>query len=78
MKEREKFIEHLKNAGVPTAIHYPKPLHLQAAYENLGYKAGDFPVSERVSKEIVSLPVSAFITKEEQDYIIENIKKFFN
>ena len=77
VKEREKFIEHLKNAGVPTAIHYPKPLHLQAAYENLGYKLGDFPVSERVSKEIVSLPISAFITKEEQDYIIENIKKFF-
>ena len=77
VKEREKFIEHLKNAGIPTAIHYPKPLHLQAAYENLGYKAGDFPVAERVSREIVSLPISAFITKEEQVYIIENIKKFF-
>ena len=77
VKEREKFIEHLKNAGIPTAIHYPKPLHLQAAYENLGYKAGDFPVAEKVSKEIVSLPISPFITSEEQTYIVENIKKFF-
>ena len=77
VKEREKFIEHLKNAGIPTAIHYPKPLHLQAAYENLGYKAGDFPVAEKVSKEIVSLPISPFITTEEQNYIVENIKKFF-
>lgn len=77
VKEREKFIEHLKNAGIPTAIHYPKPLHLQAAYENLGYKAGDFPVAEKVSREIVSLPISPFITSEEQTYIVENIKKFF-
>ena len=77
VKEREKFIEQLKNAGIPTAIHYPKPLHLQAAYENLGYKLGDFPVAEKVSKEIVSLPISPFITSEEQTYIVENIKKFF-
>ena len=77
VKEREKFIEHLKNAGIPTAIHYPKPLHLQAAYENLGYKPGDFPVAEKVSREIVSLPISPFITTEEQTYIVENIKKFF-
>ena len=77
VREREKFIEHLKNAGIPTAIHYPKPLHLQAAYENLGYKPGDFPVAEKVSREIVSLPISPFITSEEQTYIVENIKKFF-
>ena len=77
VKEREKFIEHLKNAGIPTAIHYPKPLHLQAAYENLGYKPGDFPVAEKVSREIVSLPISPFITSEEQTYVVENIKKFF-
>ena len=77
VKEREKFIEYLKNAEIPTAIHYPKPLHLQAAYENLGYKLGDFPVAEKVSTEIVSLPISAFITKEEQTYIVENIQKYF-
>ena len=48
--DREGLITHLKDAGIGTGIHYPIPLHLQKAYESLGYKAGDFPVTERVAR----------------------------
>lgn len=71
VQRREEMIEHLASHQIPTAIHYPKPLHLQEAFVYLGYKRGDFPIAERVSNEILSLPMNAFITKEEQDHIIE-------
>jgi UDP-2-acetamido-2-deoxy-ribo-hexuluronate aminotransferase len=49
------------------------PLHLQECFGYLGYKEGDFPISEMISKEIMSLPMSAFLTKDEQDKIIDTI-----
>ncbi len=55
--DREGMMEHLKTAGIGTGIHYPVPLHQQKAYQSLGYKTGDFPVTERVAREIVSLPM---------------------
>ena len=63
----------LKEAGVPTAVHYPMPLHLQEAFEYLNYKKGDFPISERVSGEIMSLPMNPYVTDNEIAYISENI-----
>ena len=60
-------------AGIPTAIHYPKPLHLQEAFSYLGAKEGDFPVAERVSQEIISLPMSAFLKEKDQNHIIETL-----
>ncbi len=74
-QNRTELINKLKNNDIPTAIHYPMPLHLQEAYWDLGYKKGDFPISEKVSEEIFSLPMSAFISEEEQNYIIENLLK---
>lgn len=71
--DREAFKEKLKAAGVPTAVHYPRPIHLQEAYAHLGLGEGAYPVAERVSEEIISLPMSAFLTEEEQDYIVESI-----
>lgn len=53
--------------GVPTAIYYPLPLHLQEVFKNLGYKNGDFPITEKVSLDIMA----AFLKDDEQDYIIE-------
>jgi dTDP-4-amino-4,6-dideoxygalactose transaminase len=53
------------------------PLHQQEAFSYLGYKEGDFPVSEIVSKEILSLPISPFISQDEQDYVIEKVREFF-
>lgn len=78
VKDRETVVAKLKEAGIPTAIHYPKPLHLQEAYADLGYKKGDFPISEIVSEEILSLPMSPFLSDEDQDYIIETMKSFYN
>ena len=55
--ERDALREHLQHAGVGTQIHYPTPLHLQPAYAHLGYRKGDFPVSERACNEVLSLPM---------------------
>ena len=63
----------LKDAGIPTAIYYPKPLHLQTAYTELGYKEGDFPISEDYSKRIFSLPMHPYLKEEEQQKIAEII-----
>ena len=56
----------LKDEGIGTGIHYPIPLHMQKAYDSLGYAPGDFPVCERVSSEIVSLPMFPQLTTEQQ------------
>ena len=56
----------LKDSGIPTAIYYPRPLHLQTAFASLGYKEGDFPVSEDCSKRIFSLPMHPYLTIEDQ------------
>jgi len=58
---RQRFIDKLKAAGVPTMIYYKKPLHLQKALSNLGYKVGDFPVSEEASERIFSLPMHPYL-----------------
>ena len=73
-KKREELRDRLDSAGIPTAIHYPIPLHLQEAFSDLGYKRGDFPVSEMVAKGIMSIPMSPFLTREQQDRIVEVIK----
>ncbi len=75
VRDRETFIEHLNSKGIPTAVHYPMPLHLQEAFSYLGYKEGDFPISEKISKEIVSLPMSPFLTKKQQDFVIDTIRE---
>ncbi len=67
--ERERLQTKLKNKGVPTAIYYPKPLHLQTAFEELGYKQGDFPVSEDFSARIFSLPMHPYLSKADIDTI---------
>ncbi len=74
VKERESMIEKLSDKGIPTAVHYPLPLHLQEAFSPLGYKEGDFPVSEKVASEIISLPMSPYLTEAQQDFIVETIK----
>jgi UDP-2-acetamido-2-deoxy-ribo-hexuluronate aminotransferase len=61
----------LKDKDVTTAIHYPTPLHLQECYKPLNYKVGDFPISEKAAKEVFSLPMSPFLTKEQQSFIVD-------
>ncbi|MGE4396410.1 MAG: DegT/DnrJ/EryC1/StrS family aminotransferase [Sulfurimonas sp.] len=69
VKNRDELQEKLKLAGIPTAVHYPMPLHLQECFIYLGYKKGDFPISETVSEEIMSLPMNPYVTDEEIEYI---------
>jgi len=65
VKKRDEIIKKLNEAGIPTAIHYPVPMHLQEACGHLGYKEGDFPVSEAVSREIMSIPMGPFLKEDE-------------
>jgi UDP-2-acetamido-2-deoxy-ribo-hexuluronate aminotransferase len=74
VKDREAMVEKLTAQEIPTAVHYPVPLHLQEAFADLGYKEGDFPVSEEVSTQIMSLPMSPYLTEAQQDFIVNAIK----
>jgi dTDP-4-amino-4,6-dideoxygalactose transaminase len=76
VQNREALQAHLAEAGIGTGIHYPIPLHRQKAYEHLGYKAGDLPVTERVAAEIVSLPMFPQLTHPQQDEIVSEVKEF--
>ena len=76
--ERDELQAWLKSQGVFTGIHYPVPVHLQQAMGFLGYKAGDFPVTERVAAEILSLPMYAELTEAEIEYVANQITGFFH
>ena len=68
--QRTALMEKLKAAGIPTAIYYPKPLHLQTAFAPLGYKPGAFPVSEDAASRIFSLPMHPYLQESDQNLII--------
>lgn len=74
--DRDGLIEHLKQAQIGTGIHYPIPLHLQNACVSLGYGNGDFPASERVAKEVVSLPMFPQLTESQQARVVEELIAF--
>jgi dTDP-4-amino-4,6-dideoxygalactose transaminase len=67
---------HLKANGIDSGIYYPLSLHLQEAYAFLGYRVGDFPVSERVTEEVLSLPIHPDLTNEQIGYVAEQIYAF--
>jgi UDP-2-acetamido-2-deoxy-ribo-hexuluronate aminotransferase len=73
IKNREEVQNKLKDTGVPTAVHYPIPLHLQECFSYLGYQKGDFPISETISKEILSLPINPYMKDEDLAYIVTNL-----
>jgi len=75
-RHREGLMKYLADAGIGTGIHYPVPLHVQKAYAALQYKIGDFPVAEKLSPEIVSLPMFPQMTREQQANVIEEISNF--
>ena len=69
VKNRDELQAKLKEKGIPTAVHYPMPLHLQECFEYLDYSKGDFPIAERVSEEIMSLPMNPYVKDDEIEYI---------
>lgn len=76
-RERDQLRVHLDKCGIETQIHYPIPLHLQPAFKEIGLPAGSLPITEKMVKEIISLPLHPLITDEEIIYVIDNIEKFF-
>jgi len=77
VKDRDQLQQFLKDNGVATMIYYPKPLHLQPVFSDLGYKEGDLPESEKACKEALSLPMFPELSKEQQEYIVSKIKEFY-
>lgn len=75
--KRDALRKHLAHYGIQTAIHYPTPIHLTRAYHYLGYKKGDFPVAESLSREILSLPLFPELTEHELETVIRRITQFF-
>jgi dTDP-4-amino-4,6-dideoxygalactose transaminase len=76
VRDRGALQKHLAEANIGTGIHYPVPLHLQKAYENLGYQRGDFPMTERIATEIVSLPMFPHLGPEQQSRVVEEVAHF--
>jgi UDP-2-acetamido-2-deoxy-ribo-hexuluronate aminotransferase len=72
-EHRELLLQKLQAAQIPAAIYYPVPLHLQQAFAHLGYKPGDFPVSENASRRIFSLPMHPYLNQSDQERIVQTL-----
>ena len=77
-EERDKLRKFLGKAGIPTEIYYPVPLHLQNAFGYLGYRAGQFPHSERACQEVLALPVYPELKESQQETIVRTISDFYS
>jgi dTDP-4-amino-4,6-dideoxygalactose transaminase len=75
-EDRDGMGMHLKTTGIGTGIHYPIPLHLQKAYSSRHYKAGDFPVCEKVASEIISLPMFPQLTSQQQAVVVAEVLRY--
>lgn len=73
--QREKILEKLKEQAVPTAVHYPIPLNLQPAFAGLNQPEGSFPVAEEVAKRVMSLPMHPYLTDDQVEWIVKELKK---
>jgi len=73
--DRDALGAKLKDAGIPTAVYYPKCLHEQPIFADLGYKWGDFPVAEKASREVMSLPMHPFLSETDQDRVVDAVKR---
>jgi dTDP-4-amino-4,6-dideoxygalactose transaminase len=75
---RDELRRHLHDAGVQTGVHYPVPIHLQRAYEDLGHKPGDFPNAERLAARMLSLPMFPELRPEQLAYVADQVRRFFD
>lgn len=75
-KKRNELIKYLKENEIETIIHYPIPPHLSQAYQYLGHKKGELPITEKYASEVLSLPLYNGMTQEEQSYVIDIINRF--
>ncbi|MEQ1883579.1 MAG: DegT/DnrJ/EryC1/StrS family aminotransferase [Bryobacteraceae bacterium] len=77
VENRDNLKSYLGEQGIGTAVYYPLPLHLQNCFSYLGYRAGDFPESEKASKETLALPIFAELTREQIEYVSQAIRTFY-
>jgi dTDP-4-amino-4,6-dideoxygalactose transaminase len=77
VEKRDELQNFLADKGIATGLHYPLPLHLQKAYSHLGYKQGDFPVTESAAKRLLSLPMFPELTADQIAYVANSIREFF-
>ena len=76
--EREKLKKYLELSGINTVVHYPIPPHFQGAYKDLNLKEGSLPISEKIHREVISLPIGPHLSEEESDYVIIKLRDYFN
>ncbi len=74
---RDELQAFLRGQGVGSEVYYPLPLHLQRCFASLGYSAGDFPISERLSGEVLALPIHSELSREDIEYLCERIRRFY-
>jgi dTDP-4-amino-4,6-dideoxygalactose transaminase len=75
---RDELKSWLQDKGIPAMVYYPVPLHMQHAYTDLGYRSGDLPVAEKLSSEVLSLPMHTELDEQQLKYITDQIRVFFN
>jgi len=75
--DRDRLRDHLRQAGIPTDIYYPAPLHVQPAFAYLGYNDGDFPQTESASRQVLALPVFPELTEDQQKIVVNSIVEFY-
>lgn len=75
--KRDELRNFLKDKGVGSEVYYPLPMHLQNCYRDLGHQKGSFPVSERAAEEVISLPIYAELTEDQQAYVVQMIQEFY-
>lgn len=76
--DRDTLGTRLREEGIPTAVYYPKCLHEQPVFAHLGYQFGDFPVAEKASREVISLPMHPFLTEADQNRVVDAVKTVLN
>jgi len=77
-QKRDELRAYLKDKGIGTEVYYPVPLHLQSCYQELGYRKGAFPVSERAAEEVLSLPIYAELPDDNLSYVVKTIASFYS
>lgn len=76
-RQRDALQQHLQGKGIGTHLHYPVPPHLQQAYEHLGYKKGDFPITEQMASTCLSLPIYPGLTEKQLSYVVQQVKGYY-
>lgn len=76
--QRDQLKTHLQEKGIPSMIYYPVPLHQQKAYRDARYEEGNFPITERLCREVLSLPMHTELDQEQLNYITDSVLEFFN